>query len=414
MASLAATAALTIFATAAQAVPAGPGASLYVGIGGLNTVEAFTPSGTGSLVASNGLSDPFGVAFDNNGNLYVSSFTGTTIEKFTPAGVGSVFASGLSNPSGLAFDNAGNLYVANFGNNTIDKFTPAGVGSVFATTGLDGPTGLAFDSAGNLYAANWNNNTLEKFTTSGSGSLFASSGLINPSGLAFDNAGNLYVANFGSTTIEEFTPGGVGSVFAGGLNGPSGLAFDSAGNLYVANFDSIDEFTPAGTGSVFVNGGLNVPLMMAFAPAPGVLPELQQIKTSLSGLKVTSLGDKILLAEAVQLMGATIQPANWINNSQVTLRGGVIVYTGIFYTAIDLEVLQYDNRNNAAVLAQITPLITELRSAARDLATTAIAANSTSKYVTQANQAIQIGDKAASADAAILDYSIAWALVAGQ
>lgn len=76
MASLAATATLTILATAALALPASPGASLYVANGGANTVEAITPNGAESLVASNGLSDPFGLAFDSSG---ISIFQALTV-----------------------------------------------------------------------------------------------------------------------------------------------------------------------------------------------------------------------------------------------------------------------------------------------------------------------------------------------
>lgn len=73
-----------------------------------------------------------------------------TIEKFSTDGVGSLFASnGLNQPFGLAFDSAGNLYAANTGNQTIEKFTPAGFGSVFASSGLNQPRFLAFtDDAG--------------------------------------------------------------------------------------------------------------------------------------------------------------------------------------------------------------------------------------------------------------------------
>ena len=54
----------------------------------------------------------------------MGNYGSNTIEKFTAGGVGSVFANaGLSQPYGLAFDSAGNLYVANAGNNTIEKFT---------------------------------------------------------------------------------------------------------------------------------------------------------------------------------------------------------------------------------------------------------------------------------------------------
>ena len=126
-------------------VPAGPGANLYVANAGSNTIDKFTPGGTGSVFASSGLNFPFSLAFDSAGNLYAANYGDNTIERFTPGGVGSVFAStGLSLPEGLAFDSAGNLYAANYNNNTIEKFTPAGVGSVFASSGLSQPTFLAF------------------------------------------------------------------------------------------------------------------------------------------------------------------------------------------------------------------------------------------------------------------------------
>ena len=133
----------------------------------------------------------------------------------------------MNQPYGLAFDSAGNLYVANNGNSTIQKFTPGGIGSLFANTGLNRPVGLAFDSAGNLYVSNSGDDTIEKFTPGGVGSVFANTGLNQPYGLAFDSAGNLYVANFGSSTIEKFTPGGVGSVFVfgNGLSRPVFIAF---------------------------------------------------------------------------------------------------------------------------------------------------------------------------------------------
>ena len=59
------------------------------------------------------------------------------MSKVTPAGVVSTFASGFDDPYGLAFDAAGNLYVANYAN-TVSKVTPAGVVSPFAS-GFDGP-----------------------------------------------------------------------------------------------------------------------------------------------------------------------------------------------------------------------------------------------------------------------------------
>ena len=105
-----------------------------------DTIDEFTPSGTGSLFASNGLDHPWGLAFDKTGNLFVANFWGNNIEKFTSNGVGSVFASVNGGWSGsslrsLAFDSTGNLFATDYANGSIMEFTSNGVGSVFASVG---------------------------------------------------------------------------------------------------------------------------------------------------------------------------------------------------------------------------------------------------------------------------------------
>ena len=57
----------------------------------------------------------------------------------------SVATTGLSTPAGLAFDKDGNLYVSNRGDGTIRKFSRSGADlGYFATTGMITPVGLAF------------------------------------------------------------------------------------------------------------------------------------------------------------------------------------------------------------------------------------------------------------------------------
>jgi DNA-binding beta-propeller fold protein YncE len=77
----------------------------------------------------------------------------------------STFASGFWDPYGLAFDASGNLYVANAGNDTISEVTPAGAVSQFAT-GFTIPVELAFDASGNLYVANADADTVSEITGS--------------------------------------------------------------------------------------------------------------------------------------------------------------------------------------------------------------------------------------------------------
>ena len=110
------------------------------------------------------LSTPMGLAFDHGGNLYVANVQngtvsvlpkasgtlfGVAVTKNTPATV----VSALSTPQCLAFDQAGNLYITSFLGNTVSVL-PKASGTLFGksvtenalatlVSGLDRPGGLA-------------------------------------------------------------------------------------------------------------------------------------------------------------------------------------------------------------------------------------------------------------------------------
>ena len=249
--------------------PAARAENFYASTDTLNTILRVDSGGNASTFATSasGLNYPNGLAVAGSGNLFVANGSANTIEEFSPGGTGVVFAStGLSAPLGLTFDSSGNLYVGNLGNNTIEEFNSYGTGSVFATSGFDEPAGLAFDDNGNLFVANQGDYTIEQFTPGGTGSVFATaaSGVDNPWGLAF-YSGNLYVANHGNNTIEKFNASGIGTTFASlstngvgrDLLGPIGLAFDRSGNLFVttiANGGDLLEIDPEGDVSGFASG----------------------------------------------------------------------------------------------------------------------------------------------------------------
>src|SRR5690348_7898353 len=96
-------------------------------------------NGTGSVARFNA---PSCAVVDNAGNIYVADTGNHTIRKVTPAGVvttlaGQALSPGSANgtgsaarfrePFGVALDSAGNVYVADAGNHTIRKLTPTGV-----------------------------------------------------------------------------------------------------------------------------------------------------------------------------------------------------------------------------------------------------------------------------------------------
>ena len=134
---------------------------------------------------SRGSTSPAGVAFDADGNLWVANGATNTVVMFSPAQLAAddtemldaavtirADAKGsLNNPTGVAFDADGNLWVSNTDSHTVVKFTPTQLAvsgkptpdvTISATArailgpsvSLYSPEGLAFDSSGDLWVAN--------------------------------------------------------------------------------------------------------------------------------------------------------------------------------------------------------------------------------------------------------------------
>jgi sugar lactone lactonase YvrE len=243
------------------------------------------------------LTNPWGVAVDSAGSLYVADPGANCVRKVfngvitTVAGNGTRGYSGdggqatagqLDNPNGLAVDSAGNLYIADAGNSRIRKVsngvittvagngTPAGPGAGNGpATGvnLSFPTGVAVDAAGNLYISDVNFNCIRKVangvitTLAGSGpegfigdnGPATSAALSRPSGVAVDLGGNVYIGDRGNRRIRKVSNGVIttaagtgwsangtqlgdnGPATSAQLARPAAVAVDSAGNLYIAD-----------------------------------------------------------------------------------------------------------------------------------------------------------------------------------
>jgi uncharacterized protein (TIGR03437 family) len=252
-------------------------------------------SGDGGPAILAQLNGPRKIALDAAGNIYIAELSNHKVRRISPAGVITTFAgtgasgySGdnlpatsatLTNPFAVAADRQGNIYIADTGNGRIRKVAPDGIITTVAGNGISAYAGdggpatqgsfrnaiaLGIDSAGSLYIVDAADHRIRKVTNriistvagigtagfSGDGGPATAAALRTPEGIAFDSAGNFYIADALNHRIRKVTPGGIISTVAGvgtqGFSGDGGpplaaqinlpfdVAIDGSGNLFIA------------------------------------------------------------------------------------------------------------------------------------------------------------------------------------
>lgn len=277
---------------------------------------------------SNVLYSPDGIAFDKSGNLWIVDTGFNRLLAFSPPFTNGekatlvigqsdfvstnpeLSATGLDQPYGMAFDNAGNMWVADTNNNRIVEFkTPFTNGEavslvigypsfdkgVYPTTAgsLAAPYGLAFDKSGNLWAVDYYNNRVLEYVPPFENQMNASlvigqSDLTSnsdgttanrmnlPSAIAFDEKGNMWVTDSLNNRVLEFsypfstdqsatlvlgqtafTTNFLG-VTDNSMNTPYGIIFDKSGNLWITDGNNarVLEYTPP------FSNGMNASLVL--------------------------------------------------------------------------------------------------------------------------------------------------------
>ncbi|MFZ6644917.1 gluconolaconase [Undibacterium sp. TJN25] len=240
--------------------------------------------------------DPFGLAVDLVGNLYVADAgDNNRIRKITPDGTvttlagsaegmanGQGAAASFNTPSGLAIDGAGNLYVADTGNNAIRKISAQGMVTTLAGDGkagyrdgpaaqaqFNGPIGVAVDGKGNVYVADTYNDRLRLITADGQVKTLAGGDapgyqdgpamaalFDTPCAVAVDSKGRIYIADTKNNAIRMLGSDGQVTTLARAatdertelLRRPQALALTHDGFLYVADASRgrIIQVSPAG------------------------------------------------------------------------------------------------------------------------------------------------------------------------
>ena len=374
---------LLIFVPAESfAFTTGQNATLVIGHNDFDTGGTIHDNATAGVLYS-----PDGIAFDKSGNLWiVDTGFNRLLEFFPPFTDGekaslvlgqddfvstnpALSATGLDQPYGITFDNDGNMWVADTNNNRIVEYrTPFTNGEavslvigypsfdkgVYPTTAgsLAAPYGLAFDKSGNLWAVDYYNNRILEYVPPFKNQMNASLAIgqsdltsnsdgttanrLNlPSAIAFDEKGNLWMTDSLNNRVlefsypfsidqsatlvigqENFTTNFLG-VTDNSMNTPYGIIFDKSGNLWVTDGNNarVLEYMPP------FSNGINASLVLGqtdFAEmhtgtSANMLSEPYDVKVDNSGnLWIADTDNNRVLEFATTAAGTQI-PA-WVKN----------------------------------------------------------------------------------------------------
>ncbi|RYD90912.1 MAG: hypothetical protein EOP54_23290, partial [Sphingobacteriales bacterium] len=201
--------------------------NLYVSDFHTSTVWKFPVDGSPKVAIATGITSVGGIDMDAEGNIYAVSRGDKTLVKIpadmvSPPAVITTFA---NEPYDVAIDANGNLYVTTLGVSA-SQITKIPAGS--NTTELFGPvfngaTGVKTDPVGNVYVTDPNLAVLRKISPDGN--TIASVSVPNGAGdIALDKSGNVYVGEANVNLVKKFALAG-GYYLSDAL--PPGLNFDS-------------------------------------------------------------------------------------------------------------------------------------------------------------------------------------------
>ena len=350
-------------------------------IAGSSYTGAFT--GDGGAATDAGLNDPYDVALDGSGNIYIADALNGRIRMINAAGIittiagnGAITLSGdggmatdaaFAFPVAVAADGLGNVFVADNGNNRIRKIDAHGIITTYAGTSVPGfggdggpaslaeinsPNDLFVDSYNNLYIADGRNYRVRKITPDGIISTIAGTdrtyttgthggdggiataatfGVIH--GVTADVSHNVYIVDFNNNTIRKVSSG---LYYVPPVTGPTfictgttiTLADTAASGTWASASAAIATVSAAGIVTGVATGNDYISYTVTNACGVNVLTHLVTVSATAAVERITGpssvcSGDSIALAELVTGGAWSVSSAAMATVSSTGTVGGV-------------------------------------------------------------------------------------------
>jgi len=212
-------------------------------------IELRTPLGAANSAAlrvarrlADGLHPVTSPAVSRSGMVYATisgprgKQTPVSVVRISPDGRATPFVTGILNATGLAFNPEGDLFVSSRAEGNVYRVDPAGEFTVYAE-GMGVATGAAFDAQGNLFVGD-RSGTIFKINPQRQ--IFVHATLepsVSAYHLAVNASGTLFVAApslSSNEAIWAIEPNGDTRAWYRGLGRPQGLAIARSGDIYVA------------------------------------------------------------------------------------------------------------------------------------------------------------------------------------
>ena len=246
-------------------------------------IEVRSPAGTANAAflrvarqLNDGLHPVTSPAVSRSGMIYATisgqrgKATPVSVVRVSPEGRGTPFVTGILNATGLAFNPDGDLFVTSRAEGNVYRVDAAGDFTVYAE-GMGVATGAAFDGEGNLFVGD-RSGTIFKINPQRQIFVHAT---LEPSvaayHLAVNAAGTLFVTSpslSSNEAIWAIEPNGDTRAWYRGLGRPQGLAISREGDVYVAaclhGRHGLVRVTAKGEASLVLAGGNLVGV--AFSP----------------------------------------------------------------------------------------------------------------------------------------------------